>query len=51
MKGIKLSTVRWPMDLYEQLLKAAKTHRRSINEQILTYVEQAIEWDGAKKEG
>ena len=51
MKGIKLSTIRWPIDLYERLLKAAKTHRRSINEQILTYVEQAMAQDRAKKEG
>lgn len=42
MKGIKSNTIRFPAKLYEQLRKAAKTHRRSINEQIVTYVEQAM---------
>lgn len=51
MKNIKANTIRFPAKLYEQLRKAAKTHRRSINEQIVTYLEQAMEQDGAKKEG
>lgn len=45
MKDIKSNTIRFPAKLYEQLRKAAKTHRRSINEQIVTYVEQSIEQD------
>lgn len=43
--GIKANTIRFPAKLYEQLRKAAKTHRRSMNEQIVTYLEQAMEQD------
>lgn len=31
-----------PADLYEDLKKIAKAHRRSINNEIILYIEQAV---------
>ena len=40
---------RFPSKLYERLRKAAKVHHRSIREQIVAYIEQAIKEDDMLK--